>query len=136
MGRPELAEDARFYNALVRWQNQDDLDRIIEQWTRDYTPYEVMHRLQAVGVAAVPSFDGQDMFTDPHLNERQAFQIVEHPGVGSCVMLSPPWRFSATPASITRHAPLLGEHNSYVFGELLGISAAEIAKLEAERILW
>ena len=136
MDKPGLVEDERFNNALVRWQNQDELDIIIEQWTKNYDPYEIMHRLQAVGVAAVPSFDGQDMFTDPHLNERQAFQIVEHPGVGSCVMLSPPWQLSATPARITRHAPLLGEHNGYVFGELLGMSTAEIAKLEAERILW
>jgi len=136
MGRPELAEDKWFSDARVRWQNQEDLDSLIEQWTRNYTPYEVMHRLQAVGVAAVPSFDGQDMFSDPHLNERQAFQIIEHPVIGSCVVLSPPWQLSATPARITRHAPLLGEHNSYVFGGLLGLSAAEITRLEAEHILW
>jgi len=136
MGRLELAEDERFCDAYMRWQNQEELDRLIEQWTRNYTSYEVMHLLQAAGVAAVPSFDGQDMFTDPHLNERQAFQMVEHPGVGSCVMLSPPWQLSATPARITRHAPLLGEHNSYIFGELLGLSSDEIARLEAEGVLW
>lgn len=136
MGKPELVEDVRFNNALLRWKNQDELDIIIEQWTRNYTPYDLMNRLQSVGVAAVPSFDGQDMFTDPHLDERQAFQIVDHPGTGSFVMLSPPWQLSATPARITRHAPLLGEHNNYVFGELLGLSAEEIARLEAERILW
>jgi len=51
-------------------------------------------------------------------------------------MLSPPWRFSATPARITRHAPLFGEHNEYVFCGLMGIPTEEIAQLEAAGIIY
>jgi crotonobetainyl-CoA:carnitine CoA-transferase CaiB-like acyl-CoA transferase len=46
-----------------------------------------------------------------------------------------PWRLSGTPGRISRPAPLLGEHNQYVFGELLGLPEAEIRRLvEAEAI--
>jgi benzylsuccinate CoA-transferase BbsF subunit len=40
-----------------------------------------------------------------------------------------------TPAKIVRTAPLLGEHNNYVFGKLLGLSKEEIQKLTEEKVL-
>jgi crotonobetainyl-CoA:carnitine CoA-transferase CaiB-like acyl-CoA transferase len=40
-----------------------------------------------------------------------------------------PWRLSDTPGRISRPAPLLGEHNQYVFGDLLGLPDVEIHRL-------
>jgi len=45
-------------------------------------------------------------------------------------VVGPPWKLSATPTKVTRHAPLSGEHNSYVFGELLGMSGEDIEQLQ------
>ena len=44
-------------------------------------------------------------------------------------------KFSKTPGSIRTPAPCLGEHNQYVFGDLLGLSQEEIAQLEEEGII-
>jgi len=136
MGNPEWARDEFFSDAYSRWQNQEHLDRLIEQWTVNYSHYEVMELLQAAGVAAVPSFNTEELFADPHLKERKAATEVEHPVMGKQVVLNPPWKFSATPAKIERAGPLIGEHNEYVFGQLLGMPQQEIAQLIEDKIIY
>jgi len=134
MGNPKWAKEERFCAQFSRWQNQDELDRLIEEWTIDHTHYEVMEMLQGVGVAAVPSFSNEDLFNDPHCREREYLVTVQHPEVGQLYALAPPWKLSVTPGRVTRPAPVLGEHNEYVFGELLGMSQEEIARLVDEGV--
>ena len=135
MGRPELAQDKRFADTISRWENQDELDLLVEQWTLNYTNYDVMHMLQSVGVAAVPSFNAENLFTDPHLAEQDFTQVVEHPELGALVMLKPPWELSQTPARIVHHSPLFGEHNGYVLGELLGLSEQKLEYLVRQEVV-
>lgn len=132
----EWIEAERFFDAHGRWQNQDELDRLVEQWTLGHTAYEAMEILQKAGVAAFPSLNAEELFTDPHTNARELFQVVEHPKRGACVLLSPPWKLSATPPRITRHGPLLGEHNRYVFHDILGMSLDEVAELEDKKVIY
>jgi len=136
MGNPEWARDERFSDSYRRWQNQEYLDRLIGQWTINYSHYEVMELLQASGVAAMPSFSAEELFTNPHLKEREVATEVEHPVMGKQVVLNPPWKLSATPARIERAGPLVGEHNEYVFGELLGMTKQEIAQLIEEKVIY
>ncbi len=135
IGNLDWARDEKFQDAFSRKQNEDELDRLISQWTINHTKYEVMDMLQKAGVAAVPSFSSEDLFNDPHLKERGFATELEHPIMGKTTVLSPPWKLSATPARITRHAPLFGEHNNYVFGELLGMSQEEIETLMEEEVI-
>ena len=136
MGNPAWSAEERFSTIAGRRRNLEELDRLIEEWTIDYTPYEVMDILQKAGVAAMPSFDGKELLNDPHLNERQVWVDVDHPLMGKQVVVAPPWKLSDTPAKITRPAPLLGEHSHYVFEELLGLSKEEIARLEKEKVIY
>ena len=136
MGMPELAVDSRFCNGKLRWENQEDLDTIITDWTGEKDDYAVMETLQAVGVAATPSLSGEALFKDRHLKDRGAYVQVEHPEIGKDWTVSPPWRLSETPAGIRRHAPLLGEHNAYVFCDLLGMSADDVEILEDEQVIY
>jgi len=135
LGNPPWTKDERFTDAFRRWQNQEELDKLIGEWTINYTHREVMERLQKAGVAAIPSFGGAELFSDPHLNERGFATEVSHPVIGKRKVVNVPWRFSATPAQVTSYAPLLGEHNEYVFGELLGMPQEEIQRLVAEGII-
>lgn len=136
MGNPEWTKGELFSDAYGRWQNQEHLDRLVGQWTINYSHYEVMELLQASGVAAVPSFSAEELFADPHLRERQVFTEVEHPVIGKQVVLNPPWKFSATPAKVERASPVLGEHNEYVFGELLGMPKQEITRLIEDKVIY
>ena len=136
MGRPDLSEDQRFAVPEDRYKNQDELDRMISDWTGDKESYELMKQLQKAGVAAAPTLSSEGLFKDPHIRDRGVFRQVEHPVIGKDWVIAPPWRLSETPAQINRHAPLLGEHNEYVFGELLGMSARKIERLKQEKVIY
>jgi benzylsuccinate CoA-transferase BbsF subunit len=136
MEMPELVSDARFSDGPLRWENQVELDEIIGRWTHDKDSYALMTQLQQAGVAAAPSLSGEALFKDPHLKERGVYTQVDHPAIGKDWVITPPWKLSETPASIRRHAPLLSEHNEYVFCDLLGMSADEVASLEGEEVIY
>ena len=84
----------------------------------------------------MPAHNGHSLMDDPQLRERGLMEWVEHPLSGRRLMAGAPWRFSKTPASIHRPAPLLGEHNHYVLNDLLGLSEEEIQRLTEEGVLY
>jgi benzylsuccinate CoA-transferase BbsF subunit len=134
MGRPEMADDPRFADGASRKRNEADLDTMIAEWTRPRDRGHVVEMLCEVGLAAAPSRDAEDLIRDPHLRERGAFVEVDHPEVGIREFVGAPWRMSDCEPPV-RHAPLLGEHNDYVFGELVGVSDAELAQLRREGVI-
>ncbi len=136
MGNPPWAEDAKFSSMESRLRNQDELDRNVEAWTSQLTHYQVMEDLQKRGVAAVPVFTSQELYLDPHVKERELYQEVVHSMMGRLAVLSPPWKFSRTPATVRQPSPLIGEHNSYVYGDLLGMPPEEIKRLEEDKIIY
>jgi len=136
IGNPEWTRDDRFADAYSRKANEDELDRLISEWTMNHTHYEAMEILQRAGVAAMPSFSSEELFGNPHLKEREFTSQIDHPIIGKLTLIGTPWKLSATPARITRHAPLFGEHNRYVFGELLGMEEEEIEKLRKEEVIY
>ena len=136
MGDPEWARDQRFAQAEGRLANQDELDRLIGEWTADQDAFELMERLQAAGVAATPVGYPEDIAGSPHLAARGAWREVALPhDEGTTRWFSPPWRFSKTPTDKLEPAPELGEANHYVFVELLGMSEGELAELTAEGVI-
>ncbi len=135
-GHPEWASDERFSDGYSRRKNEKELDDLIGEWTANYTHYEVTGILQKAGVAAMPSFSNEEIFSDPHFKARELAVEVEHPAMGKQVVLGPPWRFSETQARVVKSAPTIGENNEYIFGELLGMSSKEIARLTEEEIIY
>jgi len=136
MGRPDLAEDAKFAAMSDRWQHQDELDELIGEWTGDKTDYQAMALLQDAGVAAAPSMSAEALYKDPHLQQRGIFMEVEHPVIGTDTVIAPPWKLSETPAAIHSHAPLLGQHNEEIFCGMLGMSPEEVKGLEEEKVIY
>ena len=136
MGDPAWAKDERFATAPGRWQHQEELDAFLAAWTARYDPYELTELLQENGVAAIPSFNAEELFSDSHLRMRGSITQVDHPVLGTRQAISPPWVMSRTPAKITRTAPLIGEHNDYVLSELLGLDADEIARLAEKKVVY
>jgi benzylsuccinate CoA-transferase BbsF subunit len=135
IGQPELAVDPRFVTLPGRRLNQQALNEILSTWTRSHDHYRVMHLLQAHGVPAGPVLTAAEVIADPHLEARAFWDTVEHPEVGLYRQISTPWKLSKHPRSATSPAPGLGEHNHSVLGELLGLSAQEIATLEMQGII-
>jgi crotonobetainyl-CoA:carnitine CoA-transferase CaiB-like acyl-CoA transferase len=94
-----------------------------------------MRALQAAGVAAYPPQMNKELDADPQLNARGIFVEHEHPEVGVRRHVGIPWRMSGTPCEVWRAAPVMGQDNDYVFGELLGFSSDQIADLVAREVI-
>ena len=136
LGHPDWTRDTGFADATSRRQNREELDRLVAEWTRQHSDYEVMETLQKAGVAAMPTFSGRMIPQDRHTRERGILAEVEHPELGVRTIVGPPWRLSATPARVPQAAPLIGEHNQYVLGELLGMPQDEIDRLVEEEVVY
>jgi len=132
IGDPRL-DDADFASAQKRWQNQQRLDPIVEDWTLCQTPDEAVETLQRAGVAAERVSDGAALAKDAHVRERGVFEVVEHPLMGKTEVVGPPWRMQG--AAISGPGPLLGQHNDYVLGEILGLEKEEIKRLVEDEVV-
>jgi benzylsuccinate CoA-transferase BbsF subunit len=136
IGNPAWTQQDDFADSYRRWKHRKDLDRIIGEWTITKTPYEIMELLQSFGVAAAPCADTEDRFTDPHFQERENIVNVEHAATGLDFIPNVVCRLSETPGSIRRPAPMLGEHNDYVFGEILGLPQDTINSYRDKKIIY
>lgn len=136
MGNPEWSENPAYGSGYGRWQHRKELDRYISVWTAGYTHYQLMTMLQKAGVAAMPSFDAEEILTDPHTKARNLFVEVEHPRLGKQIVMGPAWKFSRTPAKVRKAGPLIGEDNDRVFGSMLGMSKEEIEKRKKENVIY
>ena len=131
-------EDSRFFGTLTRWQNRVELDRLVGEATLQWEAKDLMHALQAVGVPAGAVFNSKDLLFDPHLRERDFYEVIpHHPSTGMLPLpyASRPWKLSETPPVTGKAAPIMGEHNRMVLAELLGHSESELADLEKEQII-
>ncbi|MFA5308171.1 MAG: CoA transferase [Dehalococcoidales bacterium] len=135
MGNPEWTNNPEFSDELSRWDNQEALDAHLGGWTRRYGAYELAEMLQRAGIAATPSLSTKQLTHDKHLEARGFFKKPHHPVLGDKVLAGLPVRFSDYAEGNYGTPPLLGQHNGYVFGELLGLSAEEIQKLTEEKVL-
>ncbi len=135
IGNPPWTKEERFADQLNRWKNQDELDKLIGEWTIQHNHYEVMHILQRAGVAAGAALNAREVLSDPQLRERKYFVEQTHPEAGTHLYPGFPVKLSRTPASFRRPAPCIGQHNDHVLGEILGLSRDEIAQLNKDRVV-
>ncbi len=140
MGDPEWAAAERFATLADRLAHQDELDERISEWTRQRNRWDLMTRLQEVGVAAGVCQDAQDRLeVDPQLAHLNWLTEVEHSEMGPWPTKEVPVKWSETPpfmgGPIDRGAPCYGEDNHYVLGELLGMSSSEISSLADDGVI-
>jgi crotonobetainyl-CoA:carnitine CoA-transferase CaiB-like acyl-CoA transferase len=135
MGYPAWTKNEEFGDELSRWKNQNTLDQHLADWTRGMGSYELAAQLQKAGIAATPSLSTKQATHDEHLNQREFFVKTAHPVLGEVLLTGLPFRINDQHCGNYSRAPLLGEDNNYVFGELLGYSKEEIAQLVSEKVL-
>jgi crotonobetainyl-CoA:carnitine CoA-transferase CaiB-like acyl-CoA transferase len=105
-----------------RGERQAELDAKVAAWTSGLTAEEVLAVLAAAGVPGGRIYSAADIATDPHYAARQMIVSVPEPGLGGEPLPMPGVvpKLSATPGTVTRGAPLLGEHTDEVIGAVLG----------------
>jgi benzylsuccinate CoA-transferase BbsF subunit len=134
MGKPPWSKKAEFATMLNRLKNQDKLDPLMMKWTANFAKSDLMKLLLEKDIHAGAVYNNGDVFSDPHIIERQFFQKIRQPDTGDYYEYpGKNWVIEGEP---TRgYAPLFGEHNHYVLSEILGISSEEISNLEQDKII-
>lgn len=129
IGNGDLAADPRFDTLEHRKDNEGALDALIEAWTIDRSPEEVMAHLQAAGVQAGIVENSADILADPQLRARGLFWPMEHSEIGMFNHLGSSMVLSGTPAQAAAPSPCMGEHNEYVLTKILGKTDEEFVEL-------
>lgn len=127
--------DVRFKSNAGRLAHVAELDAVIAIWTRGQPRDVLVAQLRADGIASSPVLSVQELWADPHFTARQLKSTVEIPVYGQEQLFRAPWKFSDFEPRIDNPGPLTGQHNDYVFGELLGLDADEIARLKESGVI-
>jgi crotonobetainyl-CoA:carnitine CoA-transferase CaiB-like acyl-CoA transferase len=114
-----------------RLADQDDLERLVTDWTSVRTNTEAAEALQALGLDAHEVTDFADAHVHPQLVARHHFVPIEHPKMGVTSYEESGFRLSESGGGITRPGPMIGQHTDLVLRDFLGCSAEEIEQLHA-----
>jgi len=134
--RLDLAADPRFANADGRRRFHDQLDVAVTEWTIQHEDHEAMRLLQEAGVPSGPSLDICRVFHEPQLREAGYFVSLQTSDGELRDMPGLPWRFDSEQKPLLTAAPVLGQHNAYVYQELLGMSEHEVNRLVEEQVIY
>ncbi|MBN1664519.1 MAG: CoA transferase, partial [Deltaproteobacteria bacterium] len=134
-GMPDRLRREEFADPSVRRQCHDELDNLIEAWTKRHTRREAMRILQKAGVPAGAVLNAADLLTDEHLQERGFFVEIDHPETGLRKYCGLPMKFSDAGTLPGRPPPTLGQHNAHILGAVLGLSSDEIARLKDSGVI-
>ena len=134
IGREDLCTKKGFATRAERWANHEEIDRIVEEWTRQRAKREVFEQMIAADVPCGVVMDIEEVLNDEDLNARGVFGEIEQPGLGKLKLPRSPIVFGGQPAPV-RTSPFLGEHNAQLYKELLGYDDKKLAQLAAEGVV-
>ncbi|TCU58563.1 CoA:oxalate CoA-transferase [Novosphingobium sp. PhB57] len=136
MKRPDLASDPRFADGASRIRHRETLDSMVSHWSAGVEANAAAEQLQHAGVAAHASWTTPEIAADAHLRQRGAIVSVAEPDGTLRAAVGVPLRLSkGEDIGILRGTPRLGEHEDYVYGEILGMGRAERLALEAAEVI-
>jgi crotonobetainyl-CoA:carnitine CoA-transferase CaiB-like acyl-CoA transferase len=135
MGRPGWSADPDLAHAAKRVERNALIDRELAAWTANYEQSHLVANLRRAGIACSPVQDITAQWSDPHFQARAIRQEAIHPFTGSEFLYQAPWRMERSRPEIQSSAPLLGQHNDYVFETLLGLHADRVARLKADGVI-
>ncbi len=130
MGRDDLNDDPRFINNDARVRHYDQTEALVNAWTNTHTRAEIFAATSRFRIPCAPVRDIEEVMHDPHMHERGMLETVEHYDYGPVVLPNSPLRFHGADKVPTRVNPHVGEHNTPVYRDLLGLSDQEIERLK------
>jgi crotonobetainyl-CoA:carnitine CoA-transferase CaiB-like acyl-CoA transferase len=135
LGNPPWHADDRFTTAAGRRAQHDDLDRLLEEWTRARPARDIEIALQEAGVPAAAVLNYRQLRRDPQLNARGMFREITHPAFGREVRAASLFERGQTAPPIDLPAPMFGQHNHDILTRLLGYDDGQVAALERDGVV-
>jgi len=136
-GMPGLAEDRRFSTNAERVRNREKLVGIVTDLSRRETTEHWLQALERAGVPCGPVNTIDQVFADPQVTHRQMRIQMDYPGSeqGAVPLIASPLKLSESPVTYRLAPPRLGQHTDTVLGELLGMDAAQCARLRRAGVI-
>jgi len=134
IGRPELEQDDRFKDMAARRANQEALTALINEWIHDKKKQDLYHEAQKMGMTWGYICDTKDLMESPQYQHRGYFTEIDHPVAGRLTYPGMPLRWGDGVWEL-RPAPLLGQHNAEVYGDILGWSQEDLVLMRATGVI-
>ncbi len=134
MGMPEMCKDPKFNTREHRYENKDELYRILEEKFMTKTGEEWLELLEKrIPIGPINTVDRA--LSDPQIISRNMVPEVEYPSGKKLKIVGNPIKLSDVNKEVFKPAPRLGEHSGQILSELLGLSPGEIEELKKEKII-
>ncbi|OUS23844.1 carnitine dehydratase [Gammaproteobacteria bacterium 45_16_T64] len=134
IGREDLATDPRVATNQGRVDNEQEIDDALSQWTNRMTSDEALSVLEDARVPSGPIFNVEDMMEDEHYKARDMFESVDINGEPLKIPAIVP-KLVGTPGETQWPGPEVGEYNTEVYGDVLGLSEEEILVLKETDVI-
>lgn len=135
IGKPQLARDERFKDVPSRMANIEAIEAEVAAWIGSHTVREAGEALTRAGIPWGPVATVSDVVNSEQIKAREMLLDVEHPKLGPITLPGIPIKLSATPGSVRKAPPLVGEDTDEVYRELLGLDEGEIMRLREEGVI-
>lgn len=136
MEMPELKTDDRFLEVRDRVANHEEMHKIICKWSQKYTIEEIDTRLNSAGCPASAVNTIDRMVVDPQIaGARDMFPEIDQAGIGKLRVTATAQKLTRTKSVPRKAAPLLGEDNEKVYGEMLGFDTDKLIQLKEKGII-
>jgi CoA:oxalate CoA-transferase len=135
MGREELRDDPRFANNAARVEHRDEVDAAVGAWTQTLGKMEIFAIAKQRRIPLAPVREVDEVMHDAGMHERGFLQEVDHDEIGRVTVPTSPLRFHGADRVPLQPSPKLGQHNAEIYGDWLGLSAAEIAELRNDGVI-
>jgi len=136
MGKPELLADPRFATPVARSDNDDEMDALVDEWTRSLPMTELERLLDGAGVPASRIFNLEDIFADPHYRARNMLVEPEDRELGPVAMANVVPRMSRTPGAVRWSGRDIGQDTVQVLADELGLSPEQITELSEAQVIY
>jgi len=133
-GHPEMASDSRMANNAGRVKHEQEIDNALASWCMSKDSEEILKLLEEARVPGGPIYNVEDMFADPHFNERGLFEQVEIDGKPLKIPAILP-RLSATPGRTEWPGDAVGSHTLEVLETVLNLSKNQISELKQSGVI-
>ena len=126
MNMPELIEDPRFSNPIVRNRNVKALEQIIDNWGQTLDGEDILRLFHEAAIPCEPVSTISEVVQNPQVVHRGQVVEIPHPRSGTVPVPGPAIKMSATPPAVHRGPPELGFHTAEILSEWLGMADEDI----------
>ncbi|SDF03254.1 CaiB/BaiF CoA transferase family protein [Limimaricola pyoseonensis] len=131
LGNPDLS---RFDDPAILYDRRDEVWAALAEETRRFGSDDLLDRLLEADIWCGRVKSHLEVADDPQVRHMGMITSYTHPTAGEVKCVAPAVKFSDTPASIRRHAPLVGEHSREILAEL-GYDAAQLDQLAQKGVV-